>query len=126
MKPLRVLLIEDNDQFREALQLLFGLRSDVEVVGALADGTRAHEVCRELDPDVVVLDNRLPGLEAVEVARAVRASCPDVALVCLTGAATEDERAALLEAGVAELLTKDEDLDTIVETLQRVAGKLPA
>ena len=60
-QPIRVLLVEDNDVFREALELLLGLRDDIEVVASVADGNDAVEACREHRPDVVVMDFRLPG-----------------------------------------------------------------
>lgn len=126
MKPIRLLLVEDNDTFRESLELLFGLRTDVVVVGSLADGNRAAAACRELQPDVLVLDYRLPGLDGLEVARDVRTSCPDVAVVCLTGAASDGDVAGLREAGVVATVTKDEELETIVGTLKRAAGRAAA
>jgi DNA-binding NarL/FixJ family response regulator len=124
--PVRVLLVEDNDAFRETLELLFGLRDEIEVVGSLGDGARAPEVCRELDPDVLLLDYRLPGLDAVDVTRAVHGSCPRVAVVCLTGAASEGELAELERVGCEAILTKDAHLDEIVVTLQRAAGRVAA
>ncbi len=126
MEPIRLLLVEDNDTFRESLELLLGLRSDVEVVGALADGEGAVAACRELRPDVLVLDYRLPGLDSLEVARDVRTTCPGVAVVCLTGSASEGDEDGLREAGVAATLTKDERLETIVGTLRLAAGRAAA
>lgn len=124
MAPVKLLLVEDNDSFRETLELLFGLRSDVEVVGSLADGARAADACRELAPDVVVLDYRLPGLGSVDVARTLRETCPEVAVVCLTGAVSEGEVAELQSAGVAATLMKDAPLDAIVDALHRAAGRI--
>jgi DNA-binding NarL/FixJ family response regulator len=122
--PVKLLLVEDNESFRETLELLFGLRSDVEVVGSLADGARAADACRELAPDVVVLDYRLPGLDSVDVARTLRETCPEVAVVCLTGAVTEGEVAELQSVGVAATLMKDAPLDAIVDALHRAAGRI--
>lgn len=124
--PLKVLIVEDNDAFRLALELLFELRDDIEVVGSLGDGSQAVDSCRELGPEVVLLDYRLPGLDGVEVARAVRDACPEVVVVGLTGGASESEREEFRDAGVAVTLTKDEHLDTIVAALHRAAGRLAA
>ena len=62
MQPVRVVLIEDNDVFRDALALLFDLQADVELVASLPDGSEAVRVCAQLEPDVVVVAYRLPGL----------------------------------------------------------------
>ncbi len=124
--PVKVLLVEDNDSFRQALELLFELRDDVEVVGSLGDGARAVDVCRELAPDVVVLDYRLPGLDGIEVARTLRDECPGIAVVALTGDVSEGEREQLRGAGVATTLTKDEHLDVIVAALHEAARSMAA
>ena len=57
----RVVLVEDNDIFRETLELLLGLRGDIEVVGSVASGARALEVCPQLDPDVASSITGCPG-----------------------------------------------------------------
>ncbi len=124
--PLKVLLVEDNDAFRQALELLFELRDDIAVVGSLADGGRATEACLELAPDVVVLDYRLPGLDGVEVARSLRDQCPRVAVVALTGDVSQGERDELQNAGVVSTLTKDEHLDVIVAALHQAAKGVAA
>ena len=82
--PVRVALVEDNQVFREALELLLGLRGDIDVVGSVEDGTRVVELCRELEPDVVVMDYRLPALDGVQATIALREACPEVEVVCLT------------------------------------------
>jgi DNA-binding NarL/FixJ family response regulator len=119
--PVRVALVEDNEVFREALELLLGLRSDIDVVGSVADGSKVADLC-PLDPDVVVMDFRLPALDGVEATRALRAVCPDVAVICLTASANLREVDALFEAGAVACLTKDEHLDTIIEAILRAAG----
>jgi DNA-binding NarL/FixJ family response regulator len=120
-EPIRIVLVEDNQVFREALELLLGLRSDVEVVAAVGDGTEAVPACRAYEPDVVLMDYRLPGLDGVQATAAVRAACPDTAVVCLTASANATEMEALLEAGAVRCLTKDQELDTIVAALRDAA-----
>jgi DNA-binding NarL/FixJ family response regulator len=120
--PIRIVLVEDNVTFREALELLLGLRSDVEVVAAVGDGAEAADVCAALSPDVVLMDYRLPGLDGVEATRAVLARSPGAAVVCLTAAANEREQQALLEAGARACLHKDQDLEEIVHAIHEAAG----
>jgi DNA-binding NarL/FixJ family response regulator len=121
--PVRVVLVEDNAVFREALELLLGLRSDIEVVASIADGTQVVEQCRDHSPDVVVMDYRLPVLDGVQVTKALLDVCPDVAVVCLTASANLREVDALYAAGAVACLTKDEQLDEIVAAIHRAAGR---
>jgi DNA-binding NarL/FixJ family response regulator len=120
--PIRVVLVEDNDVFRDALELLLGLRSDIVVVASVPDGTEAAAVAAQLRPDVVLMDYRLPGLDGVQATRAVLEACPETAVVCLSASANLRERDALTEAGAVACLRKDEGLEAIVEAI-RAAGR---
>jgi DNA-binding NarL/FixJ family response regulator len=122
-RPIRLVLVEDNDVFREALVLLLGQRSDVEIAGTAGDGIEAVELCRRLRPDVVLLDYRLPALDGVQAAREIRQACPRTAVVCLTASANARETEALYEAGAVECLTKDRELDEIVAAVRRAVGR---
>ena len=121
---IRVALVEDNDVFREALELLLGLRPEIQIVAALADGYDVVDVGRRLEPDVVVMDYRLPGLDGVQATAAIVAACPGTAVVALTASANARERGALIEAGAVACLTKDEPLDEIVDAIHRAGGRL--
>jgi DNA-binding NarL/FixJ family response regulator len=120
-EAIRVLLVEDNQVFREALELLLGLRSDMEVVASVPDGEHAAAAAAEVRPDVVLMDYRLPGLDGVQATRAVREACPSAAVVCLTASATLRERDALTEAGVVACLRKDDGLDAVVAAIHGAA-----
>jgi two-component system, NarL family, response regulator DesR len=121
-RPVRLLLVEDNEVFREALELLLGFRSDVEVVACVGDGAAAVAACREHRPDVVLMDFRLPGLDGLEATRAIRAACPEAAVVCLSASTGPHEERALRQAGAAACLAKDQELDMIVEAIREAAA----
>jgi DNA-binding NarL/FixJ family response regulator len=112
--PIRVVLVEDNQVFREALELLLGLRPELEIVASVDNGTAAATVVRDVEPDVVVMDYRLPGLNGLEATREIRSVSPDVRVVCLTASVSRRELDELYEAGAVACLTKDEALDEIV------------
>ena len=120
-EPIRLVLVEDNQVFREALELLLGLRSDIVVVASVGEGSAAADVVREYRPDVVLMDYRLPGIDGVQATRAVREAAPEVAVVCLTASANLHEVDALYEAGAVACLSKDQELDQIVEAIRRAA-----
>ena len=116
----RVVLVEDNDVFRQALELMLGTTPDVEVVAAVADGPAAVVACETTQPDVVLMDYRLPGLDGVEATLAVREVC-DAAVVALTAAADQVEVDALVAAGAVTCLTKDSNLAEIVAAVREAA-----
>ncbi len=117
-----VLLVEDNEVFREALEVLLGLSGDLRVVASVGDGAAAVEACRAAAPDVVVMDYRLPDLDGVETTRALRSACPGTAVVGLTAAADGPAIDALLEAGAVSCITKDRELDEIVAAIRAATG----
>lgn len=122
--PIRVLLVEDNDVYRESLVFLLQRVDELEVVGAVAEGARAMPACLELDPDVVVLDVRLPDLDGSEVAADIRDRCPGVSVVFLSASAGRDEYDAASSAGAA-LVRKDEGVAALVHAVRAAAGRRP-
>jgi DNA-binding NarL/FixJ family response regulator len=119
--PIRILLVEDNQVFREALELLLGMRADLEVVASVGDGSEAVAAVGQYRPQVVLMDYRLPGMDGVQATAAVRQAHPDVAVVCLTASANPREIEALYAAGATACLTKDQELDEIVDALLEAA-----
>jgi DNA-binding NarL/FixJ family response regulator len=121
--PVRVVLVEDNDTFRQTLELLFGLRDEIEVVGSVATGDKAPRIVAELKPDVVLMDYRMPGLNGAEATRAVLEASPDTNVVCLSASVTRQEINEVLAAGAVACVTKDQDFDRLVATIRAAAGR---
>jgi DNA-binding NarL/FixJ family response regulator len=73
---------------------------------------------------VILMDFRMPGLDGVQATAAVRAACPEVAVVCLTASVTGREVEALYEAGAVACLKKDQELEEIVAAIHRAVDRL--
>ena len=119
--PVRVAIVEDNDVFRETLELLFGMREEVEVVGSASTGDDAPELCRRLQPDVVLMDYRMPGLNGAEATRAVLEAAPETKVVCLTASVSSEEVDEVFMAGAVMCVTKDEEFDRLVRVVCKAA-----
>ena len=120
--PVRVVLVEDNDTFRQTLELLFGMREEIDVVASVATGDEAAVVCSSLVPDVVLMDYRMPGLNGAEATRAVLTACPSTRVVCLSASVTQQEIDDVRAAGAVACVTKDEDFDSLVATVREAAA----
>jgi DNA-binding NarL/FixJ family response regulator len=117
MAAIRLVLVEDNRLFRETMELLLGLRSEIELVGSVESGTDAIALCTEVSPDVVVMDYRMPGLDGAQTTAAVLNACPGARVICLTASVSPEERELVLAAGAVACITKLESLDRIVEAI---------
>ncbi len=122
MEPVRVLLVEDNEIYRDALAFLLGRYEGLEVVGAVGTAGGAPAACVELSVDVAVIDYRLPDEDGAEAADAIRERSPDTAIVFLSASAGDEEHDAARRAGV-ELIRKDEGVDTLVGAMRAAAGR---
>jgi DNA-binding NarL/FixJ family response regulator len=120
--PVRIVLVEDNEVFRDALELLLGMREDVAVVASVGDGAAAVEAAKEHRPDVVLMDYRMPGLDGIQATALVLEQVPGVAVVALTASADAAEREALVEAGAVACLMKDQELEEIVAAILQAAA----
>jgi DNA-binding NarL/FixJ family response regulator len=119
--PVRIVLVEDNEIFRETLELLLGLRGDLEIVGSVGSGLEAVEVCTEVRPDVVLVDYRMPGLSGAQTTEAILQVSPATRVVCLTASVSRAEVAELYTAGAISCVGKDEELQRIVEAIHAAA-----
>jgi DNA-binding NarL/FixJ family response regulator len=122
LTPIRVLLVEDNDVYRESLEFLLDRRDDLAVVGGVAEGSAAAAACAALEADVVVIDYRLPDVDGPEAAASIRDRCPNVSVVFLSASAGSEQQEAARRSGWA-LVRKDEGVDALVGAVRAAAGK---
>jgi DNA-binding NarL/FixJ family response regulator len=119
--PVRVLLVDDQALFREALATLLQVHREIEVVGEAGDGEQALRRAAEVAPDVVLMDLRMPVLDGIAATRRLRAEQPAVRVLALTTFDGDDEVFAALRAGAVGYLLKDVSGERLVEAVLAAA-----
>jgi DNA-binding NarL/FixJ family response regulator len=119
--PIRVLIADDQRVVREGLAMLLGLLPGVEVVGAAADGEQAVALALELEPDVVLMDLRMPRLDGIEATARLRGRAQRAKVIALTTYADDRSVVGALRAGARGYLTKDAGAEEIRRALEAVA-----
>ena len=120
--PIQVVLVDDHPLLREGTRGLLKEEPDMEVVGVAGDAATALRMVRELCPDVLVLDLRLPDASGVEVAKRVQGECPRTAVLILTGYEDVSYEQALRRLGVGGYLRKTASGNEIVSAIRAVAA----
>ncbi|HEX4518037.1 MAG TPA: response regulator transcription factor [Gaiellaceae bacterium] len=121
--PVRVLVVDDERLFVEALELILGTDGRLEVVGHALDGQKAVAMARELDPDVVLIDLSMPGVDGFDAIQAMLVDEPERRIVVLSGSADPDDIANAREAGARDYLLKDEIAGNLSERVIEVGTR---
>ncbi|MEO5610649.1 MAG: response regulator transcription factor [Ornithinibacter sp.] len=106
-EPIRVVIADDHQLYRQGMKIIVELDGLAEVVGQAANGRDAVEVCVELVPDVVLMDVRMPGLGGIEAAHQVRQAVPSARILMLTMSDDESDLFEAIRAGASGYLLKD-------------------
>jgi DNA-binding NarL/FixJ family response regulator len=120
---IRVFVIEDTPQMRELLEQMLTL-DNFDVVGSAANGAAALPDMNRADPDVVVLDYNMPGLDGLLTARLIKEERPDQAIILYTAYLDETLQKEAAAAGVSLCVGKIEGLTTLERDIRRLAGEL--
>lgn len=120
---IRLLVVDDDDGFRETLRHFLSEREDTIVVGEAGNGEEALRLVETLHPDVILMDLAMPRMSGLEVTRRLKARWPNVAVVFITVHDDEVYRRTALAAGAAAFLVKKTLGVDLWPTLLRVAGK---
>ncbi len=126
MDKVRILLADDHALFRRGLASLLVNREDVEVVGEASSGDEAIERARELMPDVILMDVRMPGVNGLEATRRLKEEMPYVKIVILTVSEDEEDLFAALKGGAQGYLLKNIDPEDLIACIHQVQrGEAP-
>jgi DNA-binding NarL/FixJ family response regulator len=117
-EPITVLIADDQRVVREGLSMILGLMEGVEIVGTAADGQEALALVEQLEPDVVLMDLRMPHCDGVEATRRITEGTAETKVVVLTTYADDHSVIQALRAGACGFLTKDASSQQISDALQ--------
>src|SRR5262245_8010160 len=118
---IRVAVVDDNPGFRETLASLLGTE-ELLVVGAVGRGADAVDLVRSTEPDVVLMDVRMPEMNGIETTRLLKSAFPEVGIVALTGVDDQDAVREMLVAGASCYVLKDSDSDQVFHPVRQGAS----
>ncbi len=119
-KAIRILVVDDHTLFRRGITALLARDPQFQVVGDAADAGEAQRRARELQPDLILLDNHLPGVTGVDALPALREAAPAARVLMLTVSEDEQDLAAALRAGASGYLLKNMEGDALAVAIHRV------
>jgi two-component system NarL family response regulator len=117
---IRVMLVDDHASFRQGLAALMASERDLKVIAEAADGQSAVKNYREKNPDVVLMDLRLPGMGGVEATIAIRKEFSDALIIVLTTFDTDEDIYRAIQSGAKSYLLKDTPYPEIAQTIRKV------
>lgn len=124
-QKIRVLVVDDHELVRKGLRALFDADPGCEICGEAANGRDAIERVRQLEPDVVILDISMPGLNGLEAARQIRKTVPKAEVLALTMSDSDQLVRQLLNAGVHGFLLKSDTASDLVEGVKSLGKHKP-
>jgi DNA-binding NarL/FixJ family response regulator len=119
---IRVVIVDDHALFRRGLDRVLDDEPDIEVVGEAGDGVEAISRVRELAPDIVIMDVRMPRASGIEAARTIRAVAPETKVIMLTVSDLEEDLYEAVKAGVNGYLLKEVAIPEVADAVRAVAA----
>jgi DNA-binding NarL/FixJ family response regulator len=122
MMKTRVLIVDDHRAFRDGLKAVINRQADMEVVGVAEDGQEAVALSRELCPDVILMDVKMPVMDGAEATSRILAEMPGMKILALSIYADDGFIASMMQAGALGYILKGCDSDELSGAIRKVAG----
>ncbi|MBU4302068.1 MAG: response regulator transcription factor [Actinobacteria bacterium] len=120
MPPIKVMIVDDHNLVREGLKAVFAQRIEIEVIAESGSGEEAVEIAAEIEPDVILMDVRMPGMNGIQATRLIREANPEVKIVILTMLNQDGYVYEAVKAGATGYMLKSTSSDDLVEAIQAV------
>jgi len=118
---IRVLIADDHTIVRSGVRLLLEGEADMEVIGEALTGTAAVEMAQALQPDVILMDIAMPGLDGMEATRQIKQKSPDIGILVLTMHRSDEHFFAMLKAGASGYVLKAAETNELLGAIRSVA-----
>jgi two-component system, NarL family, response regulator LiaR len=119
---IRILVVDDHSVVRQGLKMFLGLDTELEVVGEAGDGAEAINRCRELSPDVVLMDMLMPVMDGIAATAAIRQEMPDTEVIALTSVLEDEAVIGAVKAGAIGYLLKDTQQEELRRAIKAAAA----
>jgi len=120
-----ILYVDDHEVFHECVRHMFSLRTDMSILAIASNGQSAVRLAEELNPDVVVMDVRLPGLNGIEATRKIVETYPKMRVIGLSGYTDRQTVLAMMKAGASGYVVKEAAFGELIQAIEVVvAGKM--
>lgn len=121
-KPIRVLLVDDHAVVRSGLSAFLTIYDDLELAGEARDGAEAVRLCKQVHPDVVLMDLVMPELDGATATRQIRQACPHTQVIVLTSFREDELVQGALQAGAIGYLLKNVAADELARAIRAAAA----
>lgn len=123
--PIRVMVVDEHDMVRRGLAAFLKVKADLELIGEARDGLEALQVCEQVQPDVILMDLVMPGMNGVDATRAIRERWPQVQVIALTSFGERELVQEALQAGAISYLLKNVSADDLAEAIRAAYAGRP-
>ena len=120
MRKIRVLIVDDSHQVRHALKFILDQHMCIEVVGEASDANKAVQLVMELQPDVVLVDSQMPGVDGTETTRRIKEMTPQVKVLFMTVHEKHIDQA--LNAGADAYIFKDSGREKLLDAVKKLSS----
>ena len=121
-QPIRILIVDDHQMVRRGLRTFLRGFDDMTIVGEAENGEQAVNLCTEVQPDVILMDIIMPGMDGIKATRTIHENYPHIKIIALTSSSDMESVASMMQSGATSYLIKNASDDQILNAI-RVAQK---